>query len=172
MKKHICIVDGYLQMLHCCYYQCYGRISCDGTFIHNIFQYLHLMSISLLNNLNWIFLLRLLLWIHMKRVSWPPAWWTTVSILWRTASVELYPAPTLTASVPWSIMPTLCWSLTSGQYSFHHKICFNYSNNNNSNCEKCVLFPLTRITLILIIKCIRWPHRHANCLIICSVAKK
>lgn len=71
--------------------------------------------------MTWIFLLRLLLWIRMKRVSWPPAWWTTVSTLWRSASVELYPAPTSTASVPWSITPTLCWSLTSGAH-FHSPV--------------------------------------------------
>lgn len=93
-----------------------SHISCN---IHN--------SCNIQNILNkiemiWFLLLRLLLWIHMKRVSWPPAWWTTVSTLWRSASVELYPAPTLTASVPWSIMPTLCWSLTSGAH-FH----FSYS---------------------------------------------
>ena len=54
----------------------------------------------------------------MKRVSWPPAWWTTVSTLLRSASVELYPAPASTASVPWSTTPTLCWSLTSGTHFF------------------------------------------------------
>ena len=71
------------------------------------------------------FLPRLSLWIHMKRVSWPPAWWTTVSTLLKSASVELYPAPASTASVPWSTTPTLCWSLTSGTHSFSFLFTFS-----------------------------------------------
>lgn len=61
-----------------------------------------------------IFCFRLLPWIPSKKVSWPPVWWMTVSISWRSASAELYPAPTSTASVPWSITLTRRWSPTSG----------------------------------------------------------
>lgn len=63
----------------------------------------------------------------MKRVCWPPAWWTTVSTSWRSASVELYPAPASTACVPWSTMLTLCWSLTSGAHSLTSQ--FTFENN-------------------------------------------
>lgn len=65
---------------------------------------------------NLILCFRLLPWTPLKRVSWPPAWWMTVSISWRSASAELYPAPTSTASAPWSIMLTRRWSPTLGAH--------------------------------------------------------
>lgn len=61
-----------------------------------------------------LFPLRLLQWIHMRKVSWPPAWWMTVSTSWRSASAERCPAPASTACVPWSTTQTQRWSLTSG----------------------------------------------------------
>lgn len=76
----------------------------------NISSHLNILYLSVI----FFLLLRLLLWTLLRRVSWPPAWWMIASTSWRSASVELYPALTSIAYVPWSITPTLCWSRTSG----------------------------------------------------------
>lgn len=91
-------------------------------------------------------LLRPLLWTHMRRVSWPPAWWMTVSTSWRSASVELYPAPTSIACAPWSITPTLCWSQTSGAHS-HLPVYMLYTESTLSVPHVCHFLSCVSLTV-------------------------